>query len=131
MSAPYRDPEVPLAPEQLELRKRVLKEIENDPAAFSMSSWEANYHSFNLRTRAYDVCTTTRCIAGWAQFLARGRCTADDDGVSSEDLENDAIALLGLTEAEFDPPGNDQADDQLFYMNDDDALARLRELAAS
>ena len=51
--------------------------------------------------------------------------------MSSEDVEDDAIGLLGLTEAEFDPPGNNEADEQLFYLNDEDALARMRELAAS
>ena len=113
----FRDRHTDLTEGQLLLRKQVLHQVETEPETFCMLDWEIG-----------GGCRTTRCIAGWAQFLARGRCTVDDDGVSSKDVQDDAIALLGLTEAEFDPPGNNEADEQLFYLNDEDALTRLRQL---
>lgn len=113
-SGPFRDPAVPLAPEQLELRRQVLKEVENDPAAFCMSTWVSFSRS---------ACRTTRCLAGWTLFLADGRL---DRLLRAQGYHDRAIALLGLTREEFNGP-----DGGLFYASEEDAVARLRELAAA
>lgn len=127
--SPFRDPAVPLAPEQLELRKRVLKQIEYDPESYDMGDWERIYWE-----RSYSPCRTTRCIAGWAQYLARGEVNMRGTARRGiPDVTWDAIRLLGLTAAEF---GTDDPDDRwfgpaagLFYLDDEAALGRLRELA--
>ena len=126
---PFRDPKTPLAPEQLELRKRVLKQIEYELASFDMRSWEKIIPGWGNQ-HGRESCKTTRCLAGWAQFLARGAVFeygTDDRRIVP--VDDDAIALLGLTADEY---GTDDLSDEgnaLFYLSDDDALARMRELA--
>ena len=100
----FRDRHTDLTEGQLELRKRVLHQVETEPETFCMLDWEIG-----------GGCRTTRCIAGWAQFLARGEVTGT--------VEDDAIGLLGLTEAEYNPRGENCA---LFYLSNADALTRLR-----
>src|ERR1700679_572181 len=107
---PFRDPSTPLSIEQSELRKRTLKEIESDPRGFDMNSWEIHRHPNQ------HYCGTTRCIAGWAQFLARGAVYEyGDKALGIPHVDDDAIGLLGLTAVEFG--GTDPADDDgLFYV---------------
>ena len=118
----FRDPAVPLSPGQAEMRKRVLKEIEKDPGGFDMSSWESGWRT------GCGQCGTTRCIAGWAQYLERGAVYENGLGRDVPSVWSDAIGLLGLTFAEY--TGEVAGDDDLFYMDDDQALERLRELAS-
>ncbi|HEY1705517.1 MAG TPA: hypothetical protein VGG75_38010 [Trebonia sp.] len=108
----FRDPAVPLGPEKLELRRLVLKQAEAHPDTFNMTEWELS-----------AGCRTTRCIAGWAQFFARGQVNQQE---GSSFVETDAIRLLGLTEEEFFDV--DEADD-LFHLADTPAVDRLRYLA--
>jgi hypothetical protein len=111
MQKQFRDPETPLTPEQRELRKAILKQIENDPVTFSMDSWE--------KSPFYPTCKTTRCIEGWAEFIANGEVIDGSDG----DREQMGIELLGLTRDEYHIPT------ELFYDNEESALERMREIA--
>jgi hypothetical protein len=113
---PFRDPSVPLAPDQLELRRLVLKEIEAHPDTFDMDDWERAW-----RLRYEGVCKTTRCLAGWAQYFARGAVNVNGVGT-----DVDAAGLLGLTEKEYYEGTNDG----LFYTTEAFALVRMRQLAA-
>ena len=114
---PFRYPEVPLTLEQLELRRLVLKQVTAHPDTFDMRDWEENLSAGN------GECRTTRCIAGWAQYFARGEVTFYSDG--ERDVEVDAITLLGLTRDEFRVSGAKN----LFYASNQAALTRLHELA--
>jgi hypothetical protein len=123
----FRDPAVPLSPEQLEMRKLVLKQALSSPETFWMGTWEAT--SMSGRFRPEDgYCGTTRCVAGWAQFFARGAVYKDGDaGLGIHRTGVDAVRLLGLTEREFYPNPDDAG---LFYICEEEAVRRLRELAA-
>jgi hypothetical protein len=112
----YRDPAVPLTEDQLLLRKKVLHQVETEPETFYMGDWERE-----------GSCGTTRCIAGWAQFLARGQVCYFGNEQGLPDVEEDAIELLGLTENEY--AGDPAAGSGLFYTSNDEALQQLRELA--
>jgi hypothetical protein len=128
-SDPFRDPYVPLAPEQLELRKLTLKQIETDPDGFDMSQWEKQH--FNMPP--FPFCRTTRCVAGWAQFLARGAVYEYGVYENSRQIippvDRDAIVLLGLTMVEY---GSDDLEGTcgLFFMPGSEVLERMRELAS-
>ena len=123
----FRDPGTPLTFAQRELRQLVLKQVEAHPDTFDMDEWERR-----------GACGTTRCIAGWAQFFGRGRVswrtslpTADDPTDYCLDgpfVENDAVELLGLTEDEFYVHSDYCGDDDLFHLDDEEALERLREI---
>lgn len=116
--SPFRDPLVPLAPEQLELRRLVLKQVDTHPDTFDMDNWEEEEYV------GETACKTTRCIAGWAQYFARGAVIyACDD----RDVEVDGIKLLGLTRDEYAVWGSKG----LFYASNAAALERLRTLAGS
>lgn len=104
----FRDPGTPLAPGQLQHRKAVLAAVTDNPESFDMTQWFAR-----------KGCTTTRCVAGWSQFLAAGR-------VNLATVSVDAIRNMGLTEAEFFSVRNG-----LFYCDEDQALAALKRLAAA
>jgi hypothetical protein len=127
---PFRDPATPLGPEQAELRKLTLKTIEADPRGLDMGNWERR------KQPNQHFCGTTRCVAGWAQYLARGAVYADGDkALGIPPVDRDAIGLLGLTAAEYGagdlgPHALDTVHDgALFYLTEDEALERLRELA--
>src|ERR1700733_5603576 len=133
MAFPFRDPGVPLTLEQSHLRKLTLKTIEADPGSFNMSFWERE------RSVSKDLCGTTRCLAGWAQFLVRGGVYVFDTGgvrvagsvnrapYGALPAQEDAIALLGLTEEEFG--GSSPLDVRgLFYQAETVAVARMRGL---
>jgi len=110
----FRDPATPLSLEQRELRKQVYKQIDADPDTFDMSSWESSVDVTGAR------CGTTRCVAGWAQFFARGE-VFPHDAVS---VKQDAITLLGLTHDEYYCGGF-----VLFYTSNERALAWMKQLA--
>jgi hypothetical protein len=127
----FRDEDVPLGFEELERRRQVLKQVETHPGTLFMLTWE----------RFSRTCGTARCIAGWTQFFARGAVTYDMDfvsenvvsfvsehGASGPDVKQDAVTLLGLTQQEYFGPGIDNEDFALFYLGNDTAVARLREL---
>lgn len=115
---PFRDPETPLSESARWLRREVLRQVEDEPSLFEMFDWE---HA--------STCGTTRCVGGWAQYLARGRVYPyGSKAKNMPDTEYDAVALLEITEAEFyTVPGRDG----LFFTDNDTALARLRKLAAA
>jgi hypothetical protein len=118
----FRKESTPLAPEQLALRKQVYKQAVAEPDRFDMNDWERRYRYPN------GSCSTTRCAAGWAQFLARGAVYPEgDEPLGIPPVDDDAIVLLGLTEAEYN--GGHDADEGLFYLEDDEAVERLRKLA--
>jgi hypothetical protein len=128
MPVRFRDPAVPLTPDQLHLRKLAYKTIVADPEGFDISDWERHY-------KHHIGCRTTRCIAGWGQYLARGAvyaygfsCPGEPDYIP--EVVEDAIALFGLTAVEYGSDLTDDDDDGgLFYLPAPLALARLRELA--
>lgn len=114
----FRDPDVPVSPEAMELRRRVLKQAENEPATFDMRFWV-----WPVATILPLGCETTRCAAGWAVFLAG----VPDSEVEEYGYTFKGIQVLELTEAEY----MGGREDGLFYTSNADALARLRELAAA
>jgi hypothetical protein len=106
----FRPEGEPLTEAQRELRWQVLKQISNEPETLDMAAWEEK-----------GRCGTTRCIAGWAQFIVRGE-------VRRLYIKHDAIRLLGLTMDEY--YGHGEAGG-LFYLDDAAALARMQELASA
>jgi len=118
---PYRDENTPLTPEQLALRKDVYRVIVTQPRQFRMDSWEVPHGG--------EGCKTTRCVAGWARFIARGKVYGDGS------IEHDAIRLLGLTRADYLGDSAHLGDDdvllydELFYTSEADATERMRKLA--
>jgi hypothetical protein len=119
----FRDPSVPLTLEQLTLRKQVYKQISTDPETFFMNTWE------RLRSTG-GACKTTRCVAGWAQFFVRGAVYEEgSEPLGIPPVDTDAIILLGLTEDEYDSIGCGYFDEGLFYLDEDAALERMRQLA--
>jgi len=122
----FRNPATPLTDEQRFFRRETLAEIEANPELFDMYDWS--------RTRkTADGCRTTRCVAGWAQFLRRGRVYPD--GGLTADLrrvppaDEDAVLLMGLTEDEF--YNGSRVNQGLWFTHESDALDRLRKLAAA
>lgn len=132
----FRHPDVKLTFAQLELRKRVLKQVENEPEAFDMNYWEWMEDEEELRRlqEAGQPCGTTRCLAGWALFESGGKVpTGYHPFVSRPNAEIDGIRVLGLTEDEYYGSEDDgwYAEDRcdgLFYYSEEDAVDRLREL---
>lgn len=115
----FRDPDAPLTVEQSDMRKRVNKTIHDERDAFDMGTWEKNLRYDRETGKPLTDCKTTRCVAGWAQFYARGKVYIDT-------VEQAAITALGLTREEF---GGHELTSQLFYLRDDDALDRMEALA--
>jgi hypothetical protein len=125
MTYAFRDPAVPLSPAQLELRVLVYEQALRDPGSFDMRDWERT--PWSLRW-SESRCKTTRCVAGWAQFIRRGKVYEDgNEELGIPPVDADATGLLGLTEDEYG--GDAYGADGLFYLDDEDALERLRELA--
>ncbi len=115
----FRDPGTPLTPEQAELRRLVLKQVEADPAAFSMRDWES------VQFRDFSGCGTTRCLEGWAEFFAYGEV----DGIQSNSIHSaTGVSLLGLTKDEYFGDGVPSGDRRLFFVGDAEALRRMREI---
>lgn len=116
----FRDPGTPLTEDQLLMRKRVLHQAEAEPETFAMAAYQGRNAS----------CGTTRCIAGWAVYLTRGYWYKRGACEDLEDKKQLAVDVLGLTQEEY---GNDVLDREgpyeLFYVDDDEGLARLRALA--
>jgi hypothetical protein len=96
----------------LPLLRKVLDQIDNDPAHWDQNWWEAGPSSRKRKIwteikdklgrlfrrqvnydTAYGKCGTTRCIGGWVQFWAEGKVDPD---------ETYAVAMheLGLTPEE-------------------------------
>jgi hypothetical protein len=105
-----------------ELGRLVLKQATEFPETFSMDDWVQE-----------KVCGTAACIAGHAMLFSGYSFQRDEhegyvfirpDGSQVSEEANEAISLLGLTDEEFCPEG----EDGLFYLDDDEALERLREL---
>jgi hypothetical protein len=103
-----------------EVRAIVLQQIEEHPDNFSMDGWAENNDHWAMEgystiridaVKALDgdtMCETTLCIAGYAQLIVRGKIT--------KNVANDAQHLLGLE------------NDSLFFMTNEDARAKLRDL---
>jgi hypothetical protein len=116
--------------ENIELAKLILKQIDAFPESFDMNSWVA-----------VSPCGTVACIAGhamllsgysWGKTLHPGgyyisRFTRPD-GTVVDDNQTEGQKLLGLADDEYfteyagDPMG-------LFWLENDEAVARLRSLA--
>lgn len=122
----FRDPAVPLGSDELERRRQVYKQAVAHPDTFDMRDWETVAYDLRDWPGGTPSCRTTRCIAGWAQFFARGEVNSDD--ILQPDVAADAVTVLALTEDEYFGPVNIDEDYALFYLPDDVALARLREL---
>jgi hypothetical protein len=120
----FRDPSVPVTPEQLAMRKRVYQQVKQHPETFYMGCWE------DIAREIRGVqCNTTRCIGGWAQFFARGHVYQTADPYRAIPVvEEDAVVLMGLSEEEYGAAVLDD-DDGLFYLDDAEAVERLRILA--
>jgi hypothetical protein len=120
----FREPSTPLEPEQMAMRKQVLEQIELYPHSFDMTDWEFIPEEY----ADPKTCHTTRCMAGWAQYFARGEVFEFGNFVLGiPPVYEDAILLMGFTEAEFgyDP---DHDENGLFYLSDTEAVQRLRQL---
>lgn len=128
----FRRPGVPLSEEAALLRKQTLYQIENEPETFNMCTWDSS------ATRASSVidalaqatatghCGTTRCLAGWALYLAGQPVTAHEAAVAVEEIEARAVRVLELTQGEYlGAPG----DKPLFFTTSGYAVTRLAALA--
>src|SRR5713101_4299016 len=105
---PFRSDSTPLTEVQRELRKSVLKQIENEPESFLMKDWELHHYQ-------YGGCQTTRCLCGWAEALTYGNVS---NVRTSDQHENEGIRLLGLTCGEY-YNGDGNRNPALFYTDDD------------
>lgn len=112
----FRHPDVPLSEDQLLVRKRVLHQIESSPGTFVMDYWDTDLFEDE------ESCETTRCVAGWALYLAGRRIRPWED---TPGIERRATRVLGLTKAErYSPECGD-----LFYDDEWSVLLRMRVLA--
>jgi hypothetical protein len=116
----FRDKNTPLTETQKLLRKDTLYHIELFPNQFNMQHWDSSeYNASQLNEN--DLCTTVRCIAGWALFLA-GKPVGHPE--SDIVVQNRAIECLGLTEDEYRTNHG-----ELFYIFDAEVAVReFREL---
>jgi len=113
--------------ENLALAEEVLALAEAHPENFDMSDW-------------VKPCGTAACLFGHAMLLSgytvRPRLETgisrlefvrpDGTAVPEYAEEDEGRALLGLTKEEFE--GGDDMPDFLPYLNDDEAIARFREI---
>jgi hypothetical protein len=119
----WRHPGTPLTAEQSEHRKLVLKQITAAPGAFDMNSWEhapAEWEALLAQANGDGYCGTTRCIAGWSQYMVRGY-------VKQATVQQDAVNAMGLTWKEYREGGSVAVG--LFHTTNDDAVDRLSKLA--
>lgn len=89
----------------------ILNIIKVHPELHDQTEWEA-----------YSDCGTTRCIAGWAQWLHEGRVVDCDNSYDPNDVVNAARRYLDISE--------DDAD-WLFYSTNDALAVRALELLAA
>lgn len=107
--------------ENKELGRLVLRQVTEFPESFDMGDWAGS-----------NACGTTACIAGWAMFFSgyevnRYSCFIRPDGSMVTDDEAEGRGLLGLSQEELYVSDED---DGLFYIDKDEAIRRLAELAA-
>lgn len=124
----FRDPSVPLTPEQAAYRRLVLKQVDTDPASFNMLWWERSpetYRGIGYTEEQAAACGTSRCLAGWAQYFANGEIGGSH--WSDQDHAQAGIAILGLTEAEYYTP-TDKSTGLFFTMDGASAARRFREI---
>ena len=123
LQASFRKPGVAVTPEQMLVRKQTYEQVTEQPKTFAMTSWE------NEQAGAIDAggsgpsCRTTRCLAGWAQYLVRG-VVIQHIGFE-DDVNYDAIRVMGLSEEEYYRYGRGG----LFFTGDQEAVRWLAELA--
>lgn len=120
----YRDPSTPLTTAQAMMRKKVYDQISNHPDEFDMAWWSRT-NTFVNPEMEIEACGTTRCVAGWAQFFAKGE-------VDTYNVKTDAIELMGLTREEYfdhDEEGYLDVNTALFHVNDSKAVAWMKRLA--
>lgn len=110
----FRPDGVPISEEAALLRKRVLRQVEDDPARFDMSTWDS-------ALLGEPECGSTRCRAGWALHLSGDPVRHGEEPV---DIERRAIAALELTCAEFYGSGFPYP---LFFQPEHLAVSRFRE----
>jgi len=106
------------------LLRAVLAHIEDNPALFDPRVWgETDRDGGDVA----DIAGRALLISGWT--LVEDNVFRSEDGTRelcrSEDIEREAIALLGLTEDEF---WNGTDLDTLFDLDREKAVTRLREL---
>jgi len=75
--------------EQIELHKRVMKQIEAEPERWNQDTWSG----WNRK------CGTTFCYAGWAMNLSGFNL---QNMTNPDDVQGKAAELLGLTMGEAD-----------------------------
>lgn len=99
-------------PSPQEVAQMVLDQVTNYPETHEQGNWE------------HTNCQTTRCIAGWAQYLVRGFVNAGDNSRGDRpSVALDAAKLLGFRAISEDWG-------RLFYdMNNDRVVRALRYLA--
>ncbi len=122
----FRQPSTPLTAAQAMMRKKVYDQISKHPDQFDMGWWESPFMRFKVfgdQLVEENTCGTTRCVAGWAQFMAKGE-------VDSYTVVEDAIREMGLTKEEYYGTAEGQIDYsvKLFHVNDSDAVAWLKRL---
>lgn len=118
MEAYFRDPSTLLTEAQRDLRALILKQAENEPASFDMTTWE-DY----AETAGETACGTTRCIGGWSDFFTYGKFI-DDGRVGGRSIVN-----LGLTGDEYFGERDEEGYGvPLFHASNYDALVRLNRL---
>lgn len=125
----FRDPFVPLSPEQAEYRRLVLKQVDTDPASFNMLWWERNqktYIDLGYTEEQAAACGTTRCLAGWAEYFANGEI--GDSHWSDQDHAQAGIDILGLTEEEYYGAARPGAVGLFFTMDGAGVARRFREI---
>lgn len=105
----FRDENAPIPFEALEVRRRVLKAIENEPDGFEMTHWIL----IRPDDGTQNICKTAMCIAGHAVLIAGMReIPADLFLMSADDacawlssfehnINRDAMLALGLSHREY------------------------------
>jgi hypothetical protein len=87
----------------VELLRKIAAVIQEKPAEFNMQSfhekaeeeWSEEFELRDAEENKWISCTTTHCIAGWAQLLSPERDI-------SKDAEGDAARLLELSREQSD-----------------------------
>lgn len=116
-SYPFRRGSEPLTEDQKLTRKKVLHEITAEPRSFYMGAWERHWDAG--QQQRYNLCGTTRCLAGWALHV-NGLPVNDGPGIIPQ-----ACELLGLSRAEYYGGGSGE----LFFDSETSAMRRMRALA--
>jgi len=108
------------------LAYKVLDLATANPDRLDMEQWSSGLVDLTDLTSEVDQgCGTTACYAGWTAAHAgykvheRGEVYRADGGIVSEDIEQFAARLLGIT---------GQQADYLFYVADDDLSGAVAEI---